>query len=148
MDSPVADIIDETFNRLSSRYGSFEEQIDTLPPVIQNFLLVVSAQGVIDNGGYRYFFGADWPGNPPYSKFIGAYQAIGCEEQAKELERVVGTFPFRDPHLHKGKRKWFMRTNYDQEKFEVRGWGDKLCGDETVWEKLALYCDRYREELA
>ncbi len=93
MDSPMADIIDETFNRLSSRYGSFEEQIDTLPPVIQNFLLVVSAQGVIDNGGYRYFFGADWPGNPPYSKFIDAYQSIGCEEQAKELERVVGTFP-------------------------------------------------------
>ena len=144
----MGDIIDEIFNRLTTRYGEVEEQLDSLPLSAQIFIRVLAAQGVIDNGGYRYFFGADWPGNPPYSLFIDAYRAIGCGEQARELERVVGTFPFGDPHLHKGKRKWFMRTNYDQEKFEVRGWGDELCGDERVWEKLAQFCEKHKEALA
>ena len=37
-----------------------------LPESVRIFLLVNGAQGVIDNGGYKYFFGEDWLGKPPY----------------------------------------------------------------------------------
>ncbi len=108
---------------------------------VRTFLIVNGAQGVIDNGGYRYFFDADWPGNPPYEVFAAAYETIGCWKQATDLRRVVATFPFPDPHLHKEGRCQFIEENYDQDSFSVRGWGDELCGDDEVWKKLAAYCD-------
>ena len=142
------DIISKTFRRLEEQYGHIEGSLDSLPQVVANFLRIHAAQGVIDNGGYPHFFDSDWPGHPPYSRFIEAYLAIGCEEQAREIERVIATFPFDNPHLHEDDRKKYMGENYDDEKDEVRGWGDALCGDKRVWEKLADYCIEHQDELA
>lgn len=106
---------------------------------VATFTMVYSAQGVIDNGGYRYFFESDWPNNPPYAKFVEAYSAIGCKKQSHDIDRVASTFPFENPHLNKRKRVKFIETNYDEDEFEVKGWGEKLCGDKQVWEKLESY---------
>lgn len=133
------DLLSEAFKKAKNKLSKAKDSIDHLQPTIATFLLVYSAQGVIDNGGYRYFFGADWPQNPPYSKFVEAYKAIGCIEQSKDLARVVATFPFDSPHLKETARKKYMEDNYDKDKFEVSGWGDALCGDEEVWDKLAKY---------
>jgi hypothetical protein len=131
------DLISEVFRKVNETYG--DAGPDSLPHVVSTFVLVHAAQGVIDNGGYRYFFGQDWPNNLPYSRFIDAYQAIGCQKQADELARVVSSFPFDNPHLYKGWRKKYMAENYDEQTCHVKGWGENLCGDEEVWEKLEAY---------
>lgn len=122
------------------------EDMAQLPEAVQVFMKVNSAQGVIDNGGYRYFFAADWPGNPPYEDFASAYEAIGCWKQAEELRRIVTTFPFPDPHLDEAKRKEYIEANYNPEEMQVRGWGDALCGDDEVWKKLAAYYDWHKTQ--
>ena len=101
--------------------------------------MVYSAQGVIDNGGYRYFFESDWPDNPQYSKFVDAYSAIGCIKQSKDIGRVVSSFPFDNPHLYESERIKYIEDNFDDDEYEVKGWGDTLCGDAEVWEKLESY---------
>ena len=131
--------IDKAFSKATIKLKKVNEQIDALPRSVVTFLLVYSAQGVIDNGGYQYFFEADWPGNPPYSKFIEAYSEIGCEKQSHDIERVVTTFPFENPHLNERERVKFIETNYDEDNLEVQGWGEMLCGDNEVWEKLESY---------
>ena len=73
------------------------DDMSRLPESVRIFLLVNGAQGVIDNGGYNYFFEEDWPGSPPYEDFVDAYEAIGCIRQAADLRRVVATFPFSEP---------------------------------------------------
>jgi uncharacterized membrane protein (DUF2068 family) len=118
--------------------------LSKLSEPVRTFLIVNGAQGVIDNGGYRFFFGADWPDNPPYENFAAAYEAIGCWKQAADLRRVVETFPFPDPHLHKERRCHYIEENLDEETHSVRGWGDGLCGDDEVWKKLAAYSDWHR----
>jgi len=120
----------------------FGGDMSRLSEPVKVFMLVYGAQGVIDNGGFKYFFGQDWPDNPPYEIFISAYESIGCEVQAQELRKVIGTFPFSDPHLHKELRAEFINQNYDADEHSVRGWGDSLCGDEAVWKKLARYYER------
>jgi len=120
------------------------DDIAQLPEPVQVFLKVNGAQGVLDNGGFRYFFESDWPGNPPYEDFASAYEAIGCWKQATELRRVVETFPFPEPHLHKDKRNEYIEANYDPEKMHVRDWGDELCGDDEIWKKLAAYYDWHK----
>lgn len=106
-----------------------------------------AAQGVIDNGGFKYFFGEDWPNQPPYSVFVDAYAAIGCPEQAKDLARVAASFPFRNPHLFRDLRKMYMTENYDEDNLHVKGWGEALCGDEEVWQKLEQFILEHRPEL-
>ena len=142
------DPLSEAFKKAKKKLNRAKGDIDRLPSVIASFLLVYSAQGVIDNGGYRYFFGSDWPQNPPYSKFIDAYKAIGCIKQSKDLARVVATFPFDNPHLKETARKKYMKDNYDKDKFEVKGWGDALCGDDEVLKKLEKYYLRNNDEFA
>ncbi len=131
--------------------GKIEEvgqDLARLPEAVRVFVLVHGAQGVIDNGGYPYFFGQDWPGNPAYQEFISAYEIIGCRRQASELHKIVGTFPFPNAHLDRNRRRAFMKSNYDRATDCVRGWGDALCGDKGVWKKLARYYTTHKHDFA
>lgn len=130
------------FYEANSQLGSVGDQIKLLSEPVRVLLLIYGAQGVIDNGGFKYFFGQDWPGNLPYEEFIAAYETIGCHSQAQELRRVIATFPFSDPHLQNELRTEYINQNYDPEEHSVRGWGDELCGDKVVWKKLAAYYDK------
>jgi hypothetical protein len=143
-----ADPISDAFRKAFKNLDKARDNIDLLPQSVATFLFVYSAQGVIDNEGYQYFFGSDWPRKPSYSRFVEAYNAIGCKRHAKELSRVVSTFPFDNPHLKESARKKYMKENYDDEKFEIEGWGNKLCGDEEVWEKLKKYYLKNRKDFA
>lgn len=141
------DILSDGFAKAQIELKKAGDDIFRLPDAIRIFLLVYSAQGVMDNGGYRYFFESNWPQNPPYSTFIEAYKAIGCISQAGELERIVSSFPFDNPHLKESDRNSYMDENYDEDKFEIKGWGHKLCGDAEIWDQLKKYyvsnCDLF-----
>jgi len=54
------DILSEGFGKAEIKLKKASDDICRLPDAIRNFLLVYSAQGVIDNGGYRYFFQSNW----------------------------------------------------------------------------------------
>jgi hypothetical protein len=128
------------------KLASVGDDASLLPESVRVFLVVNGAQGVIDNGGYAFFFGQDWPNTPPYEDFISAYEAIGCSQQAADLRRVVATFPFSDPQLHREKRRAYIDQHYDADAYAVRGWGNALCGDKEVWEKLAKYHERHEDD--
>lgn len=144
----MADILSEGFDKAERLLRKAKDNINLLPAAVANLLMIYSAQGVIDNGGYKYFFESDWPMQPPYSRFVEAYAAIGCDKQAADLARVVATFPFDNPHLEAEKRNQFMDENYDEETFSVNGWGDMLCGDEEVWTRLEAYYLKNTSEFA
>jgi hypothetical protein len=130
------------------KLAAADEDMSRLPESVRVFLLVHGAQGVIDNGGYRYFFESDWPNTPPYEVFASAYETIGCVEQAADLRRVVATFPFPDPHLDSDKRQAFIDEHYDEDECEVRGWGEAICGDDVIWKKLAGYAKQHVHDFA
>jgi hypothetical protein len=132
-------IIENAFQKATKQLEKIGDDIHSLPIEIATFLRVYAAQGVFDNGGYRYFFENDWPDNSPYDEFVQAYREIGCTNQADDIDRVVKTFLLSDPHLHLEERLRFIDQNYDEDAFEVKGWGDALCGDATVWNNLAQY---------
>ena len=144
------DIISKAFNKakILADASNDEDDLRLLPESVQTFVLVYAAQGVIDNGGYFSFFDSDWPNSPPYSDFIDAYAKIGCKAQSKDFKRVVSSFPFTDPHLKPDERQKYMDDNYDEDNFEIKGWGDMLCGDEEVWQKLATYYKLNEREFA
>jgi hypothetical protein len=138
-------VIDNAFTKANALLADAGDDLRRLPAEVATFLRVIAAQGVIDNGGYCYFFGNDWPGNPPYGDFIQSYRDIGCTSQAEDLARVVGTFPFAEPHLSRERRLLYIEQNYNEDLFSVTGWGDSLCGDASVWARLAQYVRDHRD---
>jgi hypothetical protein len=60
---------------------------------------IEQAQGIVDNGGFRYFFEKDWPDHPEYFLFVEAFQRIGALEVADCLQDAIDMFPFENPHL-------------------------------------------------
>jgi hypothetical protein len=71
-----------------------------IPSPLFEVWAVISAKAIIDNGNLAYFFENDWPGNPDYARFVGAYRAVGSNESADCLEDAVAAFGLADPHLH------------------------------------------------
>jgi uncharacterized protein DUF4375 len=108
---------------------------------LQTLAIIYSAQAIVDNGGFRYFFGNDFPHSPPYSLTSDAYRRIGAVAGAELIDRAVDLFPFPNPHLHGEARKGFMKAlPEDHLLFEL---GNTLCGDESVWNLLAEYVRKH-----
>ena len=56
------------------RLEALGNDVTLLSVPFQTIVAVTTAQGIIDNGGLEYFFGADFPNHPPYSFFVEAYR--------------------------------------------------------------------------
>ncbi len=55
-------------------------------------MFVLNAQGVIDNGGFEYFFESPFEGNPSLDEFAKAFKEIGSSECAATMEKALTIF--------------------------------------------------------
>lgn len=122
---------------------------DKLAPPVRTVVLVHAAQGIIDNGGLEYFFESDFPGQPPYSRFVEAYRRIGALEEAQALADAVKLFPFANPHRHQAHRdkllEQFLCDSSNPPKNPFGSLTDKLCGNKNVWRRLEAYVDHHAD---
>jgi hypothetical protein len=72
---------------------------------------VVFAQGIIDNGGFGYFFENDFPENPPYSVFWEAFRRIGALESSQCIESAANLFPAQHPELDYQMRRDYLNLS-------------------------------------
>jgi hypothetical protein len=133
----TADALDKASDKVFAALDELGGDLRALPVPQQTVAVIYAAQGVIDNGGFKYFFEADWPNNPPYSMFIDAYRRIGAVGAAECFERAIAMFPLPDPHMNRELRNLFMDDL--PEKHEFFELGFKVCGDQAIWDKLADY---------
>lgn len=103
----------------------------------RTIVLIYSAQGVLDNGGFQYFFESDFPGIPSYSVFVDAYRRIDAHEAAAALESALAIFPPASQHLGVERR----RILADKADF-FSTLDSKICGDEKIWSLLAEFAAR------
>jgi hypothetical protein len=136
----LAELSDAAFKKMSE----VDDDLSRMEEPFKTIALVYSAQGIIDNGGLRYFFENDWPHKPPYSEFADAYERIGRADLANALRSAAASFPIERPELHRDKRRDYIEENYDETTFGVRGWDDRICGDAQVWKDLAAWARAHR----
>ena len=113
--------------------------ITKLDDPLHTAAIIFAAQGVIDNGGLRYFFESNWPYHPPYSVFADAYERIGRLAAASAIREAAATFGVDDPEHHCDLRCDYIDEHYDSDTYEVIGWNDCICGDEEVWTDLTAW---------
>jgi hypothetical protein len=139
--SPLEEISDHAFARLEATGGD----PDALPIAVKTLIVVYSAQGIIDNGGLEYFYESNFPLEPTYSTFSSAYISVGALSAAECIEMSAGMFPFPNPHLSQQLRRDFLAQLTPEHPFTRLS--DRICGDESVWEKLEEYAVTHRAEI-
>jgi hypothetical protein len=113
-----------------------------LPLPVQTVAVVQTAQGIIDNGGFEYFYESDFVGSPPYSFIADAFRRIGAETAAARIDATARMFPFSEPHLHEAKRQKWLDGVKDNDGHEFVIFSRRACGDASVFLKLAEYVER------
>lgn len=73
-------------------------------------IIVDTALGIIGNGGFHYFFEANFPDAPDYSMFVEAFDRVGLSEIAQGIAALVAMFPFEAAHLSAERRLRFLET--------------------------------------
>lgn len=117
-----------------------------LPPR-QVFVTIYTTQGIIDNGGFRYFFENDFPNHPPYSYFSDAYREIGVADVAGWIDRAALLFGFPDPHLDREARDNFLQEHCADDECEICKLGDRaIDARHRVWSSLAAHVRRHQSE--
>ena len=132
---PATPSLDAARDAIFDRFEAVGKNPARLGVVDQTVVAVYGAQGVIDNGGLKFFFESNWPGTPPYTLFIEAYSRIGAVEVAGLLDQAVRRFPFAEPHTDQERRLQFMASLAEDDEF----FGEAACGDTLVWTRLEEY---------
>ena len=119
------------------------EDPERLEEPLRTVVIVHSAQGLIGNGGLQYFFECDFPGRPPYSVFVDAFERIGAQDAASRLKAAVDLFPFSDPHLDVTSRQEFLdacaNAAPESSASQLEALSDLMCVDVSVWDRLREY---------
>jgi len=93
-DARLEAAIEQAFAALEAAGGELARVTDARQ---QTLVVIVAAQGVIDNGGLAYFLEHDWPGRPDYALFVSAYLAIGAAHEAGLLEQALALLGLEQP---------------------------------------------------
>jgi hypothetical protein len=84
------------------------QQVERLDHPCRMVVIVYSAWGLIENGGFQYFFESNFPGDPPYDVFTQAFRSVGLTDIALRFSKLVSSFPFEEPHKFRRKRQEFI----------------------------------------
>jgi hypothetical protein len=131
--------IDFAFDELERSGGT----PSSLSVPVRAVIVIVSAQGVIDNGGLQYFFESDFPNHPSYDTFIEAYREIGATSAARVIAQAVALFPFPEPNKSAKLRNEFMDSFCDEDGDPIDSpftpLSKEICGSSEVWDRLESY---------
>ena len=96
--------IDEVYKKWLDINGKL--RADT-PPTLKAAIMINTGQAIIDNGGFQYFFGSDFP-NVSHEEFIEAYGLLGFTDHAEKLKYVISVFPNGEPQINLQERQAFF----------------------------------------
>lgn len=128
----IAAVIDKAYDKIGTGYSTIglnEEQ--------RTVVLVVAAQGIIDNGGLSYFFHSDFPDQIPYERFAEAFENIGATEAGDAIRKALSVFSIEHPELDYEHRRITMERlglyGYDG---GFKPLTDKIMGKDVQHSKL------------
>lgn len=137
------DIIDWASKDVFRDEGSPDWNPYLLPEPLLTVWAVEQGQGIIDNGGFGYFYENDWPQNPPYSVFWDAFRRIGALEAAQCIETTAKLFPSERPELDYQMRRDHLNASSDRaagESDEIDRLGSRFIDlGGTTFQLLARY---------
>lgn len=97
------DICNNECKRLIEKYGS-RNSITYYPRDVRCVVLIWTAIGKIENGGFEYLFQTKLPGDSYYKQTLESFKVIGCNDAYKSFKDALCQFPECSPPLDDNKR--------------------------------------------
>jgi hypothetical protein len=89
----MVDLIDATVDRIVKK--GFDP--NQSPFAHKVAVMLTTAQGIIDNGGFEYFFGLPFHVQPNMEDFVAVYESVGANRSAKAFEEAISRSKTPDP---------------------------------------------------
>lgn len=84
---------------------------------VANIRMLHHVHSRLMNGGLRYFFEENNPGNPSYDLIGRVYSQVGLPITSRCIIEAARMFPFPEPHLHLFKRWDFQPSDENDETY-------------------------------
>ncbi|MBV1922323.1 MAG: DMP19 family protein [Pseudomonadales bacterium] len=98
-----------------AKYAKKDVDIQSLAEPDRSVILSISAQGIIDSGGFITFFEDDIQEGVDYQWFVDAYRNIGIEPLASNFSEILSLFPEGKPQVDLGERQNHLARFFDDE---------------------------------
>lgn len=98
-----------------AKYDGKDVEIQSLGEPDRSIILSISAQNMIDGGGFIVFFEEDIEEALDYHLFADAYRRIGLDELADNFAEILGFFPNGVPHSDLAERAQYLARFFDDE---------------------------------
>lgn len=89
--------------------------ISDIPEAHRHVVAAVTAQAIIDNGGFRYFFSSHFKGRHDYQMIVEAYSQIGAKESAEAINQALNMFPNGEPPESLDEREKYLEEIFDKD---------------------------------
>lgn len=89
----ISTLFESEFDRITK--AGFDRKTASLYKKV--IVMVTTAQGIIDNGGFEYFFETKFEGPTEYCDFIEVYREIGMHKCATTMEQAVCELSSKQP---------------------------------------------------
>jgi len=89
--------------------------ISEMPDEHRHVVAAVTAQAIIDNGGFRYFFSSHFKGRPDYQMIVEAYSKIGAKESADAINQALLMFPNGEPPESLDEREKYIEAIFGKD---------------------------------
>jgi len=94
--------------------------IGDIPAEHRHVIAAVTAQAIIDNGGFRYFFASHFKGRADYQMIVEAYSQIGAKESADAINQALNLFPDGAPPEALDEREKCLRNIFDEDSAQAK----------------------------
>ncbi len=98
-----------------AKYAEKDVDIQSLAEPDRSVILSISAQGIIDSGGFITFFEDDIQEGVDYQWFVDAYRNIGIEPLASNFAEILSLFPEGKPQVDLDERQNHLVRFFDDE---------------------------------
>jgi len=98
--------------------------ISQLPDEHRHVLAAVTAQAIIDNGGFRYFFTSHFKGRPDFKMIVDAYTQIGATDAADAIRQALHLFPDGEPPEAMDEREKYIEAIFNENSQYAKSMGE------------------------
>jgi hypothetical protein len=119
--------------------------ISQIPDEHRHVVAAVTAQAIIDNGGFRYFFTSHFKGRPDYQMIVEAYSKIGAKESADAINQALMMFPDGAPPEELDERERYIDSIFGKDSQHAKQLGEIESKVSGKMENYSLAANYVRE---
>ncbi len=115
-----------------------ERKLNAVPELIRPVVTTYSAQGVIDNGGFPYFFECNWPGVADWNMFADDFDAVGHKKGAEAIRAALRLFPHGQPQPDLQERRKYIFETLNGLDGDLGKLDAPICGKSALLDRLLV----------